>query len=145
MAAMSCTAWPSNQSWVCLSSALVASGLSSRNANGMMISKKSMTTAMQAARCQQRSSGEQGQPASVTVPCWWYEPAGGGEPLSGRSRAIASSHACLLSDGSTGGRGEVPDLPIEPNTSHRTLHHLAGVRFRPRRLWREVLREHGGV
>jgi hypothetical protein len=26
--------------------------------------------------------------------------------------------------------GEVPDLPIEPNTSHRTLHHLAGVRFR---------------
>ena len=44
MAVMSCTAWPSSQSWVCLSSALVASGLSSRNANGMRISKKSMRT-----------------------------------------------------------------------------------------------------
>ena len=44
MAAMSRAAWPSSQSWVCLSSALVASGLSSRNANGMMISKKSMRT-----------------------------------------------------------------------------------------------------
>ena len=42
MVAMSCKAWLSSQSWLCLSSALVASGLSSRNANGMMISKKSM-------------------------------------------------------------------------------------------------------
>jgi len=42
MAAMSCKAWPSSQSWLCLSSALAASGLSSRKANGMMISKKSM-------------------------------------------------------------------------------------------------------
>ena len=46
MVAMSCTAWPSSQSWVCLSRALVASGLSSRNANGMMISAKSMMTKM---------------------------------------------------------------------------------------------------
>ena len=46
MAAMSCKAWLSSQSWLCLSTALVASGLSSRNANGMMISKKSMMTKM---------------------------------------------------------------------------------------------------
>ena len=44
MAAMSCKACPSSQSWVCLSRALVASGRSSRNANGMMISAKSMMT-----------------------------------------------------------------------------------------------------
>jgi hypothetical protein len=44
MVVMSCKAWPSSQSWVRLSTALVASGLSSRNANGMMISKKSMRT-----------------------------------------------------------------------------------------------------
>ena len=44
MVAMSCRAWLISQSWVCLSRALVASGLSSRNANGTMISKKSMRT-----------------------------------------------------------------------------------------------------
>ncbi len=46
MAVMSCKAWLSSQFWVCLSRALVASGLSSRNANGMRISKKSMMTKM---------------------------------------------------------------------------------------------------
>ena len=45
MAAMSCRAWLISQSWQCLSSALVASGRSSRNANGMMISENSMMTA----------------------------------------------------------------------------------------------------
>ena len=50
MVAMSCRAWPSSQSWLCLSSALVASGLSSRNANGMSISKKSMMTKRTTAR-----------------------------------------------------------------------------------------------
>lgn len=49
MAVMSCKAWPSSQSWLCLSSALVASDLSCRNANGMMISKKSMMTKMMTA------------------------------------------------------------------------------------------------
>ena len=49
MAVMSCKAWPSSQSWLCLSCALVASGLSSRNANGMIISKKSMITKMMTA------------------------------------------------------------------------------------------------
>ena len=44
MPTMSCKAWPSSQSWERFSSALVASGRSSRNANGMMISKNSMTT-----------------------------------------------------------------------------------------------------
>jgi len=39
----------------------------------------------------------------------------------------------------------VPDLPIEPNTSHRTKHHLGGVRFRSRRRLLHVLREYGGV
>src|SRR2546421_4408187 len=37
-------AWPSSQSWAFFSAALVASGRSSRNANGMIISKNSMRT-----------------------------------------------------------------------------------------------------
>ena len=41
---MSWRAWPSSQSWAFFSAALVASGRSSRSANGMMISKNSMRT-----------------------------------------------------------------------------------------------------
>ena len=41
---MSCNAWPASQSWERLSTALVASGRSSRAKKGMMISKNSMTT-----------------------------------------------------------------------------------------------------
>jgi hypothetical protein len=41
---MSCRAWPSSQSWAFFSAALVALGRSSRNTNGMMISKNSMRT-----------------------------------------------------------------------------------------------------
>ncbi len=43
---MSCRAWPSSQPWAFFRNALVASGRSSRNANGMMISENSMRTKM---------------------------------------------------------------------------------------------------
>jgi len=44
MVTMSCLAWLSSQTWTRFSRASVVSGRSSRNAKGMMIGQKAMTT-----------------------------------------------------------------------------------------------------
>ena len=44
MPAMNCKVWPHSHCWGVLSAALLASGGSSRNTNGVVISKNSMST-----------------------------------------------------------------------------------------------------